>query len=278
MANGRSVLGQSRIGWEFFGSELKRRREAAGFSQARLGGRLFCSGQYICQLESAVRKPQLDFARLIDEVLETDGIFERMCKELIDSSPYDSYFADIAYLEGLADTICDYAPVFVPGLLQTAAYARAVLLGSFPFKPEGEVGPWVAGRLARQRILENPAKPEVWAILDEGVLRRAVGGNAVMHEQLTHVVSLGERRRIGVQVMPLSGGACAPGAVLKIMTFEDAPPVAYSQGVMSGHLVDDPALVTQCVKSYDVMRATALSPEASLSLIKSVAKEYAHAQ
>ncbi|RLU96815.1 transcriptional regulator [Streptomyces griseocarneus] len=276
MAKGRGVFGQARIGWEFFGAELKRRREAAGFTQDRLGNLVFCSGSYIGQIETAIRKPQLDLAERIDAALGTDGFFGRMCRELIDSSPYDDYFADVPYLEGLADTIRDYAPTFMPGLLQTAAYARAVRIAGYPFTPEEEVGPWVAGRLARQRILENPAKPEVWAILDESVIRRVVGGNVVMHEQLMHVASLVEQRRIGMQVLPFTGGACALSGVLKIMTFEDAPPVAYSQGVVSGHLLDDPALVARCVKSYDLMRAAALSPEESLSLVQSAAEEYSN--
>lgn len=268
-------LGQSRIGWGFFGRELKRRREAAGLTQQELGMRVFCSGSYIGQFETAIRKPQLDVAQRIDAVLETGGLFERIWEELINSSPYADCFAEAAYLESLAVTIREFAPLLVPGLLQTAAYARAVFLGGFPFAQDEEIESRVEARLARQHLLEDPTKPQLWVVLDESVLRRTVGGVAVMREQLRHVASLVRKRRVGVQVLPFAAGAPAVGGALALMTFDDAPPVAYCEGYRTGELLDDPALVTQCQRSYDLVQAAALSPEASLSLIESVAEEYA---
>ncbi|MEU7164297.1 helix-turn-helix transcriptional regulator [Streptomyces morookaense] len=268
-------LGQSRIGWGFFGRELKRRREAAGLTQQELGMRVFCSGSYIGQFETAIRKPQLDVAQRIDVVLETDGFFERVWEELFNSSPYAEWFTEAAYLQGLATSICEYAPVFVPGLLQTAAYARAVFLGGFPFAPDSEIEKRVAARLERQRILQDPTTPLLWVVLDENVLRRKIGGAAVMHEQLMRVASVAHERRMGVQVLPFDAGAPAVGGSLTLMAFDDAPPVAYCEGHRTGNLLDDPAVVAHCQRSYDLVRAAALSPEASLSLIESVAEEYA---
>ncbi|MBB5117978.1 XRE family transcriptional regulator [Streptomyces eurocidicus] len=277
MANGRGAggFGRSKVGWEFFGSELKRRRETAGFTQQELGTRVFCSGSYIGQFETGIRKPQLDAAERIDEALKTDGFFARMCEGLINSSPYIDYFSEVAYLEGLADSIRAYAPMFVPGLFQTAAYARAILLATFPFTPDEELESRVATRLARQGIVDHPTEPMLWVVLDESVLRRQVGGAVVMREQLMRVVTLVRNRRIGMQVLPFGAGAPALSGMLKLMTFEDAPPVAYSEGVMSGSLLDDPALVARCERTYDLVGAAALSPEASLSLVQSVAEEYA---
>ncbi len=270
--------GQHKVGWDFFGAELKIRREAAGFTQQDLGSRVFCSGSYIGQFETGIRKPQLDVAERIDAVLKTDGFFARMCEELINNSPFADFFAEAAYLEGIATTIRLYEPMFVPGLLQTPAYARAVFLAGFPFAPDEEIDSWVAGRMARQRILDHPTDPMLWAILDEGVIRRKAGGSAVMSDQLEHVSHMAQKRRIGLQVLPLDVGAPVLDSMLTLMTFEDAPPVAYSEGAMSGNLLDDPAVVAQCALAYDHARAAALSPEASLSLIRSVAKEYADEQ
>ncbi|MFE0047270.1 helix-turn-helix domain-containing protein [Streptomyces albireticuli] len=274
MANGRGSgrYGQSKVGWEFFGSELRLRREAAEFTQQELGMRVFCSGSYIGQFEAGIRKPQLEVAQRIDAVLETGGFFTRMCEELINNSPFSDYFAEAAYLEGVADTIQVYAPMFVPGLFQTADYARAVFLGGFPFALDGDIDNWVAARMERARLLEHPTTPMLWAVLDENVLRRKVGGAAVMREQLLHLASLVRRRRIGVQVLSYSAGAPALGGLLKLMTFTDAPPVAYGEGPMTGNLVDDPALVAKCGRLYDLVRASALSPEASLDLIQAAAE------
>ncbi|MFI9204926.1 Scr1 family TA system antitoxin-like transcriptional regulator [Streptomyces sp. NPDC053048] len=270
--------GQSKVGWEFFGSELKRRREAAGLTQQELGRRVFCSGTYIGQFETGVRKPQHDVAERIDAELETDGFFARMCKELIDNAPFDNHFVGVAYLEGLAASILAYAPFFVPGLLQTEAYARAVFKAGFPLEPNENIDAWVDARLARQHIVKQPTKPLLWVILDESAIRRPIGGAEVMREQLTHLAMLARERRIVLQVMPISVGAPALGAMLKLMTFDDAPPVAYTEGAVSGRLMDDPAMVAICQRSYDLLRADAMSPDASLALIQSVAEEFADEQ
>ncbi|KAB7837590.1 helix-turn-helix domain-containing protein [Streptomyces mobaraensis] len=273
--DGESRYCQPKFGWRFFGRELKRRREAAKLSQDELGRRVICSGSYIGQFEKALRKPQLEIAVRLDAALGTDGLFEHMCRELINNAPYDDCFAEAAYLEGLAAAIRDYAPTFVPGLLQTAAYARAVFLGAHPFAAEEDIETRVANRLARAHVLRDPTKPLLWALLDESVIRRKIGGAAVMHEQLTHIATLVRRRRIVLEVLPFDAGSPVLDGVLTLMAFEDAPPVAYSEGHRSGNLLDDPSLVDECERSYDFATAVALSPAESLSLITSVAEEYA---
>ncbi|MEU3427410.1 helix-turn-helix domain-containing protein, partial [Streptomyces gardneri] len=112
--------------WEFFGELLKERREAAGLSQSELGRRVFVSGGYIGLFEQGIRKPQLDVAERLDEVLQTGGIFERTWRKLIDKSPYASYFQATADLEDIATKICEFESTAIPGLLQTPAYAEAV--------------------------------------------------------------------------------------------------------------------------------------------------------
>ncbi|MCC2278679.1 helix-turn-helix transcriptional regulator [Streptomyces sp. ET3-23] len=272
---GRS--GQPRIGWGFFGAELKRWREAAGLTQTELGRRVFCSGSYIGQFETGIRKPQLDVAMLIDVELKTDGLFERTCRELINKSPFTDYFAEAAYLESLAKSIQSYSPTFMPGLIQTPDYARAVFLAGFPFATDEEIESWVAARLERQRILDDPTKPMLWAVLDESAIRRRVGGPAVMCGQLMRVISLVHSRRIGMQVLPFGAGAPAVGGMLKLMTFEDAPPVAYGEGAQTGYLLDDPATVARCEQDFGFLSAAALSPEASLALVREAAEEYRNA-
>ncbi|MEV4435600.1 helix-turn-helix transcriptional regulator [Streptomyces sp. NPDC049585] len=267
--------GRAKFGWEFFGAELKRRREERGLSQQELGRRVFCSGSYIGQFEAGMRKPQLEIAERIDVELGTDGFFARMCRQLIDNAPYRDYFVETKYLEGIATAIHAYAPLYVPGLFQTAAYARAVMIGGFPLAPDSEIERWVSGRLERQRILEHPTEPLLWAVLDESVIRRPIGGPAVMGEQLAHLAALVDKRRIVVQVVPMRAGILTLGGLLKLMSFADAPPVAYVEGAMSGMLRDDPAQVARYQLAYDFLRATALSPAASLDLIASVAEEYA---
>ncbi|WP_406860819.1 helix-turn-helix transcriptional regulator [Streptomyces sp. HUAS MG47] len=261
--------------WEFFGAELKRRREAAGLTQGELGRRVFVSGGYIGQFEQAIRKPQLDVAQRIDEVLQTDGFFERLCRKLIVKSPYAEYFAPVAELERLATKLCEFAPTVVPGLLQTAAYAEAVTIAANPFVSEEYVDEKVSSRLERAAVLADATRPEYWVTLHENVLRVAVGGEAVMAEQLEHVAALARRRAVLVTVIPRSAGAhAAMEGSLRLMEFEDAPPTAYTETAFSGTLLDDPAMVKRAQRAYDLLRVAALTPEASLALIESAAEDY----
>ncbi|MCF1598149.1 helix-turn-helix domain-containing protein [Streptomyces muensis] len=261
--------------WEFFGAELKRRREDAGVTQVELGARVFVSGGYIGQFEQAIRKPQLDVAQRIDVALQTDGIFERMWRRLINDQRYADYFAEAAELERLATKICEFAPALVPGLLQTAGYARAVTLAMNPFAADEYIEDKVSGRLERQHILKDATRPVYWVVLHENVLRIPVGGPAVMAEQLERVAAMARERTVLVQVLPCAAGAYAVmTGDLKLMEFEDAPPTAYTEGVYSGTLLDDPAVVKRAYGAYDLLRAAALSPEASLAMIESAAEDF----
>ncbi|MFF7139671.1 MULTISPECIES: helix-turn-helix domain-containing protein [Streptomyces] len=267
--------GSRQAAWEFFGAELKRRREDQGLTQVELGTRVFVSGGYIGQFEQAIRKPQLDVAQRIDEVLGTSGFFERTWRKLIDDTRYADYFAAVVELERTATKICEFAPTLVPGLLQTAQYASAVTLANNPFATDEYVEDTVTARLERSRILADAARPEYWVVLHENVLRVPVGGSEAMAEQLERVAGAAQQRQVLVQVVPYAQGAhTAMSGMLQLMEFEDAPPTAYTETSFSGTLVDDPTVVKRAQRAYDLLRAVALSPEASLALIESAAEDF----
>ncbi|MET7791352.1 helix-turn-helix domain-containing protein [Streptomyces sp. 900116325] len=258
------------------GAELRHRRDKAGLSQEELGLPLFVSGSFIGQLESGTRRMQLDQAQKIDEILHADGFFVRNCVAL-KKSKYPDHFAEAAEAEANATRIKEYAPLLIPGLLQTEPYARAVFRAYQPTAAEDVIDDLATIRLERAHLLSDPTTPLVWAVLDEAVLRRQVGGPAVMAEALNHILKLARRHRLIVQVLPFSaGGHAAMDGGLKLMAFSDAPPLAYLDGLGSGQLLDDPASVAGYELTYDLLVASALSPEASLALIDSVAEDHAH--
>ncbi|MFJ6634387.1 Scr1 family TA system antitoxin-like transcriptional regulator [Streptomyces sp. NPDC091376] len=258
------------------GAELRHARENAGLSQRELGEPLFVSASFIGQLESGTRRMLPDIARRIDEILGTNGFFERNCKAA-NKSKYPDHFAEALEAETLATKIQQYVPGMIPGLLQTEAYARALFRAYRPTGPEETIDELTAARLARTRILDDPTEPMLWTVLDEAGIRRPVGNALVMAENLCHIAALARRRRIILQVLPFSAGAIAAiGGGIKLMHFPDAPPLAYIDGVGTGQLLDDPATVARHELTYDLLRANALPPEASLALIESTAEDYAH--
>jgi transcriptional regulator with XRE-family HTH domain len=266
--------GSRQAAWEFFGAELKRRREDAGFTQVELGARVFVSGGYIGQFEQAIRKPELDVAQRIDALLQTDGFFERTWQKLIDDKRYADYFAEVVELERTATRICEFAPTLVPGLLQTAEYAGAVTLATNPFVTEEYVEEKVTARLERARVLADATRPEYWVVLHENTLRIPVGGPAAMAEQLGHIATMVREHKAVAQVVPYDAGAhTAMGGMLALMEFEDAPPTACTETSFSGMLMDDPAVVKRAQRAYDLLRAVALSPEAILALVESAAED-----
>ncbi|MFE0255218.1 helix-turn-helix domain-containing protein [Streptomyces sp. NPDC059010] len=270
MANGSRLAA-----WEFFGSELKRRRENAGITQVELGSRVFVSGGYIGQFEQAIRKPQFDVAQRIDEALQTDGFFERLWKRLIKEQPYTEYFAHAAELERLATEICQFAPTVVPGLLQTPEYAREVFLASNPLATDEYIEELVAGRMDRARILKDATRPVYWVILHETALRIPVGDPGIMARQLDHITALMRERKVLVHVLPFAAGAHPEmGKMMMLMKFDDAPPTVYTEGVRSGSLLDEPAVVQRIQASYDLIRGAALSRDASMALIESAAEDH----
>ncbi|MEU6260029.1 helix-turn-helix transcriptional regulator [Streptomyces sp. NPDC047043] len=258
------------------GAELRHAREKKGLSQEALGAQVFVSGTFIGQLEAGTRRLQADMAPLLDKLLGTDGFFERNCGAA-NKSKYPEHFAEAAEAEENATEIREYAPLLIPGLLQTPEYARAVCRAYQPTAPDEEIEKLVAARVERARILDGPTCPLLWAVLDEAALRRVTGGRGVMTKTLSHIAGLIRLYRVIVQVLPFEAGAhAAMEGAIKLMDFEAAPPLVYFEGVGTGRLEDDPATVKQRRYTFDRLAACALSPENSLVLIEAIAQDYAH--
>ncbi|WP_406348545.1 helix-turn-helix transcriptional regulator [Streptomyces sp. NBC_00144] len=259
-----------------YGEELRIRRIAAGLTQEAVSEGVVCSPTLISHWEAGRRLPTPHDAQRLDLVLGTDGFFARWLEDL--DTKFTQYFAPVAELEQQAAEIRHYSMSLVPGLLQTKEYSRALFRQSSPNHEEKNLDEAVAIRQARAALLEKPSGPVLWCLLDEAALRRRVGGPKVMADQLHKIADMAEAGRLRLHVMPFSAGAHAlVDGLLCLMKFADAPPIAYSEGVRTGHLMDDPALVSQCQTAYDLALGDALSHADSLALVRAVAKEYAHA-
>jgi transcriptional regulator with XRE-family HTH domain len=263
----------------FYGAELRYRRELAGLTLEQLAEGSFRGIPFLSQIERGERRMPVDLARHVDKVLGTDGFFERRCEDARKArqSGHAEYFADVAEMEKDAETIEDWAPMLVPGLLQTAPYARAIVRAAMPRASDDEVEEKVNARMRRTALFDSAGPPKFWAILDESLIRRPALPHEPMAELLEHIAQLIRRTHSILQIVPETSAAHPfMMGMTRFMTFADAPPVVYTESLHSGQLIDYPALVKQYRESYDLLRAAALPPEASLSMIEAAAEDYRH--
>lgn len=261
----------------FYGAELRFKREAAGLTLEQLAEGSFRGISFLSQIERGERRMPIDLAKHVDERLGTDGFFQRRCEDAAKARRVGiaEYFADVAELERHAEAIEEWAPMLVPGLLQTKAYASALMRAAMPRASDDEIEVKVSARLGRAELLYGEAPPKFWAILDESLIGRRVLPPAGMAELLAHIAEVVRSTRSILQFVPETAAAHPlMMGMVKIMTFDDAPPLVYTEGQHSGQVIDYPALVKGYRESYDLLRAAALPPEASLAMIEEAAEDY----
>ncbi|WP_281278713.1 helix-turn-helix domain-containing protein [Streptomyces diacarni] len=238
-------------------------------SQTTLGRRTFCTHSYVSRIESGSRVPSEEFAQRCDDALCTGGLFARLWPVVIEHA-YPDWFRPFVALEKDATCIWDFENQVVPGLLQTEEYARALFAaGRLPNTDD-----LVAARMTRQHILERDDRCRLWVVLDENVLRRAVGGPQTMARQLEAVLAATEDPRTIVQIVPFDVGAHASmDGPFAGLTMNEGADVVYVDGRARGYISAAPEEVSDYAYAYDLLRADALSPKASIDLIAARAKE-----
>ncbi|MEW2388705.1 helix-turn-helix transcriptional regulator [Streptomyces venezuelae] len=254
---------------DYYGSELRRLREAAGLSQSQLGSCVFVTASLIGQVETTRRVPTRDFSERVDAALGTDGLFSRLVG-LVLRSQLPTWFQPFAEMEAQATYLSTYQAQLVYGLLQTEDYARAVLATGVPIRLED----LVAARMERQRILEREHPPLMLVLLDEAVLHRPVGGVEVMRNQLSHLLAASQRRWVGLQVLPYSAGEhAAMVGSFTALRFQDDPEVIYTEDLISGHMTANAETIREAARRYASLQAAALSEGKSAELISRVMEE-----
>ncbi|MER8086064.1 helix-turn-helix transcriptional regulator [Streptomyces sp. NPDC094048] len=254
---------------DYYGWELRRQREAHNLKQGQLGDIIFCTGSLIGQIETTKKIPTRDFSERVDAALGTGGVFSRLVG-LVLRSQLPTWFQPYADMEARAAYISTYQAQLVYGLLQTEGYARAVLATGMPDDVDG----LLAARMERQRILERERPPLAWAILDEAVLHRPIGGREVMRKQLARLLDYADHRWMRIQVLPFEAGehASLDGA-FTTMRFDDDPDIVYTEDIVSGHMTANPETIRDAARRYAHLQAAALSVEASAALIARVMEE-----
>jgi len=184
-----------------------------------------------------------------------------------------SWFEAYVGLEEVATQVRAYEVQFVPGLLQTEDYARAVTLLGHDDAPPSENERRVRLRMARQVVLDKPDPPNVWAVVDEAVLRRPAGSPAVMEGQLKHLIEMAKRPNVTIQIMPFqAGGHSAAGGPFSILRFAepDLPDVVYLEQLTSALYLDKPDVVDSYLKVMERVCMEAATPADSIDAMTAI--------
>jgi transcriptional regulator with XRE-family HTH domain len=262
----------------FFGAEVRQAREAAGLTLAGLGAEVPCDASTVSRIESGLLNPTERFAVTCDEAFpQMGGWFTRFYSNSPRwDGPYPSWFADWVDAERRATVLRTWEPLLVPGLLQTPEYARVLFRAWQTTGDDDEVENLVTARIDRQRIFGQPRPPSFWAVIDEGVLRRRIGGAKVMQDQLVHLAEMTERPMIKVHVIPAEVGAHIGllGGFAIAGLAADAAGIVYFESPDEGQTMRDPATVAKIILTFDTLRSEALPRRASRDLITKIAEEY----
>ena len=180
------------------------------------------------------------------------------------------WFEAYVGLEEVATQIRAYEVQFVPGLLQTEDYARVVTLLGHDGEPPRDIERRVRLRMARQSVLDREEPPNLWAVIDEAVLRRPAGSPAIMHGQLKHLADLAQRPNVTIQIIPFqAGGHAAAGGPFSILRFAepDLPDVVYLEQLTSALYLDKPDTVDSYLRVMERICMEAATPADSAELI-----------
>ena len=269
------------------GSQLRLLREVKGITREEAGYAIRASGSKISRMELG----RVSFKeRDVTDLLKLYGVDEDETATLVAlaiqaNSPgwwhkygdvLPDWFHVYVGLEEAASLIRLYEVQFVPGLLQTADYARAVVRLGQPGAAPEEIERRISLRMGRQELLTKPGGPRLWAIVDEAALRRPIGGKEVMRAQLEQLILATEEPQVTLQVMPFrSGGHAAEAGAFTIMRFPepDLPDVVYLEQLTSALYLDKRDDVEKYTEVMERLSVESESPERSVDILSGMLEE-----
>jgi len=265
------------------GAELRQRRERAGLSLEGVADRLECSQSKISRIETGHTSVTVRDVRDMLTIYEaTEADIEELSDLARDARqkawwhPYTQVLSS-AYvgLEAEAGRVRTYEQLVVPGLLQTEAYARA-MMETLPTRSAEEVSDRIRVRMKRQSLLDREDDFNLWVVLDEAALSRPVGGDEVMLEQLQRLVKAGERPNVTIQLLPFEIGAHAGmDGTFAVLDFDAAwdQSIVFAENATGGLFIDKYDEVQRYLNLFDIVHTAALDPQDSAARIKELVEE-----
>ncbi|MDH3036303.1 helix-turn-helix transcriptional regulator [Streptomyces sp. TRM75561] len=267
------------------GVQLAGFREDAGLSQDQAARSVGFSGAKLSRIESGKgrRPPTETDVRALLELYGTDDYEASVLLKLLQRAGepgwwqrYDKrlmpeWFDRLVGLQEAAATIRTFEIQYVPGLLQTADYTRAVVERGLPNAPAGEVQRRVELRMRRAQLLLREDAPQLWAVIDESVLLRVLGDRTVMRDQLDHLAKMAQRPNVTLQIVPLNvTNASAPAIPVTYLRFggPDLPDVVYLEHIRSANFLEDRDETEEYRIVLDRLADEALTPRESVEMLR----------
>ncbi|PJM95545.1 helix-turn-helix domain-containing protein [Streptomyces sp. CB01373] len=255
------------------GRQLRLRREAVGMRAAEFGVAMGYGEDLVYKIEGGKRIPRQEYLDKADEVLRAGGLISATWED-VRKVRYPKSVRALGKLEAKAVEIALYECHIVPGLLQTPEHARAVIGAAQPPYSPDDVERMVAARLARQSVFKRSPAPALSFVLEEGVLRRPIGGTMAWRQQLERLLEVGRLHNVVLQVMPMN---CKTHSGLdgriELLKFPDGTAVGRSDGAFNGRPISDPKHLRILELRYGTIRAQALSPGESPAFIEQLLGE-----
>lgn len=251
-----------------FGHTMKTLRLREGLDRDTFGRAIGYSAATVASYEQGRRIPSCRTIDKSDEVLHAAGLLS-VWKDEVERAQYPAFFQGMAALEKEAIELLSYDALVVKGLLQTEEYMRALLSMRRPVLDQETIEQRVAARLARQEIFDRWPAPLLSFVMDESVLRRPYGGKDVLRGQLEHLLLIGHKRNVEIQVMPLdceeSAGVDGP---FTIVTRNDGKKFVYTEAQGTSALQTDPGQTALAAARYGIIRSQALTSRESLEFVE----------
>ncbi|GAA2131608.1 helix-turn-helix domain-containing protein [Actinomadura napierensis] len=256
---------------EYFGTELRAYREAAGLSRPELAEKLGYTPQRIGQVESGQNGPSEDFAKDCDTCFGTNGAFHRIwewMQRFGRLAVLPPGFPDFIEREREAEVMHIFETMVITGLLQTPEYAYEVLIEG---RTSEQAKQLVATRMERQSVLERENPPHLVVVLDEAAIRRPIGNVDVMRGQIQHLIDMAQRHHIMLQIVPSDRGSYAglPGAFM-VLSFAYDSDIVHVGGYLGAQLIDHVDAVRTYGLQFDLIRGAAKSADESLELLQAI--------
>ncbi|WDZ91580.1 helix-turn-helix transcriptional regulator [Nocardiopsis sp. HUAS JQ3] len=257
------------------GKKLRSVRDSVGMQQTQVARALKVTQSTMSSWECGKRKLPVEQAERLDELFGSSGAIKQAWNTANTPDALPPWYTEVGQLEREAIELREYQPVIFPGLVQCESYTKGLLADTVPWFSTTEVERMVALRMERQEILTGDNPPLVSVVVEEAVLHRNIrGGRKVLGEQIARVLTLIDEERIRFQVVP-ANAECHPGGSgpFRLYTFPDKPTIASAEHMEGEALMDDMMPVQHCATLFGVLQSEALSPRASLDLIRKVKEE-----